>query len=79
VCLRLQQYLPIKEDRVRIVVDAQRCQGHTLCAMAAPDLFSPSEEDGHAVVSSAAVPADREADAELAAAGCPERAITLEH
>lgn len=59
---------------MRIVVTPERCQGHTLWAMAAPDLFSPAEEDGHA-----AVPADREADAELAAAGCPERAVTLEH
>ncbi|HVV12661.1 ferredoxin [Amycolatopsis sp.] len=62
---------------MRIAVDARRCQGHALCAMAAPELFDLSEEDGHAVVSAAVVPAGLEAGAEHAEAGCPERAIEL--
>ncbi|GAB2982223.1 ferredoxin [Amycolatopsis acidiphila] len=63
---------------MRIAVDAQRCQGHALCAVVAPDLFDLSEEDGHAVPWAAAVPAGREAEAEHAEAGCPERAVELE-
>jgi len=33
---------------VEVKVDPERCQGHTLCAMAAPDVFGPSYIDGHA-------------------------------
>jgi len=33
---------------VEVKVDPERCQGHTLCAMAAPDVFEPSDIDGHA-------------------------------
>lgn len=63
---------------MRIAVDAQRCQGHALCAMAAPDLFDLSEEDGYAVASAVIVPADREAAARHAEAGCPEQAIKVD-
>ena len=34
--------------RVRVLEDV--CQGHTLCAMSAPEIFDLREEDGHAVV-----------------------------
>ena len=34
----------------RAVVDPELCQGHTLCNMAAPDIFQLREEDGHAYV-----------------------------
>ena len=35
---------------MRVVVNAEVCQGHTLCNMVAPDIFHLREEDGHAVV-----------------------------
>ena len=62
--------------RVRVLDDA--CQGHTLCATAAPAIFGLREEDGHAVVLLADVPAQFEEAAARAAAGCPERAIVIE-
>ena len=63
----------------RAIVNAELCQGHTLCNFAAPDVFHLRDEDGHAYVavdgdlSPEQLPAAR--NAEL---GCPERAITVE-
>jgi ferredoxin len=62
---------------VKVRVDGQLCQGHTLCAMSAPDLFVLREEDGHSQVVSEDVPADQEGLAREAARSCPEQAIAL--
>lgn len=63
---------------MRITVSKEHCQGHTMCAMAAPELFLLDDEDGHAYVDSPEVPAGLEAKAQRGAAACPERAITVE-
>lgn len=60
---------------MRVAVDADKCQGHTMCKMLAPDLFELSEIDGHATAIDAEVPADLEEDAHDAVASCPEQAI----
>ncbi len=62
---------------MKVEVDAHRCQGHTLCAMAAPELFELSDIDGHATAVDAEVPAEREETAREAARSCPEQAITI--
>ncbi|WP_420639538.1 ferredoxin [Candidatus Poriferisocius sp.] len=62
--------------RVSLLEDV--CQGHTLCAIAAPAIFGLREEDGHAVLKVADVPPEHEAGAERAALGCPEGAIVIE-
>lgn len=46
--------------------------------MTPPELFSPSDDDSHAVVAMDVVPPKREEDAERAVAGCPEQVITVE-
>jgi len=61
--------------RVRVLDDV--CQGHTICAMTAPEVFRLREEDGHAVVMFDDVPERLTADVERAALGCPERAIVI--
>jgi ferredoxin len=63
---------------VKVRVDPDRCQGHTLCAFAAPELFKLREEDGHSYVEDEVVPAGLEDKARAAAATCPEQAITIE-
>lgn len=63
---------------LRLIVDADRCQGHALCAAAAPDLVSLSDVDGHAHVEPAAVPAALEPAARRAVIGCPEGALRVE-
>src|SRR5580693_4502567 len=59
-------------------VDSARCTGHGRCYSAAPNLLSDDEE-GFVTLRGSAMPiADGQlADAEEAAAACPERAITL--
>nr|WP_269665003.1 ferredoxin [Streptacidiphilus jeojiense] len=58
-------------------VDPDRCQGHTLCAMRAPEVFELSEIDGHASVADEEVPADQEDQVNEAVMSCPERAIAI--
>jgi ferredoxin len=62
---------------MRIRVDLNRCEGHTLCAMAAPTLIRLRDQDGRAEV------VDRDLDeaeillAQRAASSCPEQAISV--
>jgi ferredoxin len=63
---------------VRVVVNPELCQGHTLCNMAAPDIFHLRDEDGHAYVVVEELTAEQVPLARQAELGCPERAITVE-
>ena len=62
---------------MKVRVDHERCQGHTLCAMNAPDVFLLDEIDGHASVADENVAADREDAVADAADSCPEQAVVL--
>ncbi len=62
---------------MHVKVDDDRCQGHGLCRISAPDLFFAREEDGNAYVEDETVPAGREDDAAMAADSCPELAIEV--
>ena len=62
--------------QVRVLDDV--CQGHTLCATAAPRVFGLSEEDGHAILLLAEIPPELENDVRRAALGCPEQAIQID-
>ena len=62
---------------MKVRVDPERCQGHTLCAMRAPEIFELSEIDGHASVADEDVPADQEDQVNEAVMSCPERAISI--
>lgn len=64
---------------MKVHVDAQRCQGHTLCAMIAPDVFGLSELDGTSSAVCDVVPSDQEERAQEAARSCPEQAIVIEN
>jgi ferredoxin len=62
---------------VKVWVDPERCQGHTLCAMIAPDSFQLSDIDGSSSAVSELVPADQQAQVREAAQSCPEQAILV--
>jgi ferredoxin len=64
------------DDRMKVAVDPERCQGHARCWEICPEVFSLDEE-GHAMVAASEVPAALEAEAAKAAVNCPERAITM--
>nr|WP_090340392.1 ferredoxin [Mycolicibacterium malmesburyense]CRL69546.1 ferredoxin [Mycolicibacterium malmesburyense] len=63
---------------MKVHVDSTRCQGHTLCAMIAPDMFELSEVDGSSSAVTEVVPADQEERVREAAQSCPEQAIVLD-
>lgn len=58
-------------------VDPSRCQGHTLCAMIAPNIFELDDTDGHAHVVAEVVPAGYHEQVHEAARSCPEQAIRV--
>ncbi len=62
---------------MRIRVDRAKCQGHALCAAAAPDLFT-LDDDGYSNVGEIDVPPGMEDLARRGALACPERAITTD-
>ena len=62
---------------MKVKVDGSICQGHTLCAMAAPQVFKLDDEDGHSTPISEDVAPEFEAAAREAARSCPEQAITI--
>ncbi|MGN2639905.1 ferredoxin [Nocardia takedensis] len=63
---------------MKVHVDQQRCQGHTLCAMIAPESFALSDIDGHSTPVADSVPADARDRVREAAHSCPERAISID-
>jgi ferredoxin len=63
---------------MRVSVDANHCQGHTMCNMVAPELFKLDDEDGHSYVESPDVPAGLENAARAGVSACPEHAISVE-
>jgi ferredoxin len=63
---------------VKVRVDSQRCQGHTLCSMIAPDSFELSDIDGSSSPVCEVVPPDQEDVVREAAHSCPEQAIFIE-
>jgi ferredoxin len=62
---------------VKVSIDDDRCQGHNVCNLLAPDVFCLRDDDGHAYVAEADVPTELEAVVRRAAANCPELAISV--
>lgn len=62
---------------MKVHVDDERCQGHTLCAMIAPKVFELSEIDGHSSPISEDVSGDQGENVREAVRSCPERAISI--
>ncbi len=63
---------------MKVRVHQDRCQGHTLCAMIAPDMFELSDIDGSSSPVTEQVPADQIELVREAAHSCPEQAILIE-
>ena len=63
---------------MKVFVDSERCQGHTLCAMIAPDSFELSDIDGTSSPVNELVPPEQEEAVREAAHSCPEQAISIE-
>jgi ferredoxin len=62
---------------MKLRINPDVCQGHGRCYDLAPDLFGDDEEGFGQVLGDGIVPPDKEREARLAVANCPERAIEL--
>lgn len=62
---------------MRVKVDSARCQGHTLCAMIAPESFELDDVDGHARAIAEDVPGEHRDQMLEAVNSCPEQAIEV--
>ena len=63
---------------MRVHLEADVCQRHTLCALAAPEVFLLREEDGDSYVAQEGVPPGLEEAVRKAVATYPEGAISIE-
>ena len=62
---------------MQIQLDAEKCQGHNRCYALAPELFDVDDYGQAVLLVEGDVPADQHEKARLAAANCPEYAITI--
>lgn len=62
---------------MRVQLDTEKCQGHNRCYALAPELFDVDDYGTAVLLVEGDVPAELEDKARLAAANCPEYAITL--
>lgn len=63
---------------MKVWVDPQRCQGHGLCKMIAPDSFDLDDIDGHSTAVSEIVAPGQDDVVIEAMRSCPERAIFID-
>ena len=63
---------------MKVRVDTDKCQGHNRCYAIAPELFDVDDYGNAKEIGDGTVPAGLEEKARLAAANCPEYAITIE-
>lgn len=62
---------------MRVNLDTEKCQGHNRCYALAPELFDVDDYGTAVLLIDGDVPAELQEKARLAAANCPEFAITL--
>lgn len=63
---------------MKVIADLNRCQGHGLCRMAAPELFELREEDGQVIPPAGEIPGGLEDRAQLGVDACPELALSIQ-
>lgn len=62
---------------MRVEVDYQRCQGHALCVLMAPEVFDTDADQGQSMALHREIPPHLRTQATAAVAGCPERALSV--
>ena len=62
---------------MKVLLDAEKCQGHNRCYALAPELFDVDDYGQAVVIGDGTVPPELEERARLAVANCPEYAISL--
>ena len=62
---------------MKVHIDSERCQGHSLCYMSSPDIFDVGDDGVAIVTKQPSTQGERDA-AQHAAMSCPEQAIICE-
>ena len=62
---------------MKVVIDAERCQGHARCVALAPELFGADDLGYGFVMGDGVVTGDTEEKARQAVNNCPEHAIDI--
>jgi ferredoxin len=62
---------------MKVHVDEERCEGHGRCYALAPAVFEPDEVGDGRAIGDGSVAEEEQDRARLAAANCPEQAITI--
>ena len=62
---------------MKVQINSELCQGHGRCYDLSPDLFGDDDDGYGQVLGTGVVPPGQEREAQLAAANCPERAISI--
>jgi len=63
--------------KLKVHVEAARCQGHNRCYSIAPELFEIDDYGNSRAKGDGSVPTDLEEKARLAVKNCPEHAVRL--
>jgi ferredoxin len=63
---------------MKVHVDEERCEGHGRCYALAPNVFEPDDIGNGQAAGDGTVAPGEEDRARLAAANCPEQAITID-
>ncbi len=63
--------------KLKVHVDAARCQGHNRCHSIAPELFEIDDYGNSRAKDDGSVPPELEERARLAVKNCPEHAVRL--
>lgn len=67
----------LSSDVYVVTIDTDRCQGHSRCAMLAPEVFTSDDYGFGCVRGDGLVRGDQRTNVELAIANCPESAIVI--
>jgi|FEC22Drversion2_1045045.scaffolds.fasta_scaffold00045_13 ferredoxin len=63
---------------MKVVADLDKCQGHGLCRMSAPDVFGVTDDEGQVIVKfEGEIPEELEDAAALGVESCPEIALSI--
>lgn len=63
---------------MRVVADLEKCQGHGLCRMSAPDVYDVTVDEGQVIVKfDGEIPEELEDGAALGVDSCPEIALSI--
>ena len=65
-------------ERIRLIVDSEKCQGHNRCRLLAPELIELDDLGFAHIKGEGSVPPAQAEKARLAVRNCPEFALRLE-